>query len=96
MAFVDQLALSRDENFIGRVQVAIVKAAIAIQNGDPGVGNHAGRAALAYAVLLNPEHYARLMAAGVANNPVVTAGSTDADIELTVNSLWNAYTGPQG
>jgi len=96
MTFVDQFALLRDETFVGRVQVAIVKAAIAIQNEDPSVSNHAARSALAYAVLLNPEHYARLMAVGVANNPVITALSTDADIEFTVNALWNAYTGPQG
>ena len=91
MSFKDQLGVAQNGDFIRRVQMAIIKSALAIQAEDPATANHAQRSALAYKVLHEPEAYAPKFAMGVATNPVITAASEDADIEFTVNSMWDAY-----
>lgn len=95
MAFRDQYDLARDPIFVQRVQVGIVKSAIAVQNEGNDTEGHVARASFAYQVLLNPENYARLIAQGVATNDVITEASSDSDIEFTINSMWNAYSNVQ-
>lgn len=92
MAFTDQYTLAQDVTFRGRIQVAVVKSAIAVQAESPsGVPNHSARAALAASVLHDPTGYAALFAQGVVTNGSITEASPDGDLEFTVNSMWDAY-----
>lgn len=93
MGFSEQHALATDEEFIKRVKMAMVKSAIYIANEDTATAGHAQRAQYAQAALANPESAARNMAYGVASNAVISAESSDSDIEFTINSVWNAYAG---
>ncbi len=55
---------------------------------------HEVRAALANRILIDPGSIGRLFAVAVAsdpNNAGITTASTDADIQFTVNSLFNAF-----
>ena len=90
MSFRDQLGIAQDGDFIRRVQMAIITAAIEIQAEDPATVNHVQRSALAHQVLHSPEAFASKFAMGVATG-FITAASVDADIQYTVNSVWNAY-----
>jgi len=93
MAFNNQMELAMAPSFVIRVQGAMVKSAIAVAAEDPATEGHVTRVQWATQVLRDPQHYAARMAYGVAANPAITADSTDADIEFTVNSVWNAYAG---
>lgn len=93
MGFKEQYALTLNSNFIMQVMMAVIKSAIAVANEDPATPGHAQRAHYAQAALANPESVARCMALGVASNPVISAESSDNDIEFTVNSIFNAYAG---
>jgi hypothetical protein len=93
MSFVEQVTLAEEPEFKRRVQGAMVKSAIFVSSEDPATAGHATRVQWATQVLRDPAHYAARMAFGVAANPAITADSTDADIEFTVNSVWNAYAG---
>ena len=97
MAALDQYNLSHDLAFnqpielIRRVQMLMQKSAIAVAAEDPATANHAARVTFGNKVLMNPSGYAELMAQGVVSGGIITAASSDSDIEFTVNSLWNAY-----
>ena len=93
MSFSEQVNLAMTPAFMQRVQGAIVKSAIAVSSEDPTTDAHTTRVQWAAQVLRDPAHYAARMAFGVVANPAITAVSTDADIEFTVNSVWNAYAG---
>ena len=92
--FTDQYDLATNNGFIKRVGMAMVKAAVAVC-AETYTDDTPARATWATQVLRDPEHYARKMAFGVARNNVITVESSDADIEFTVNSIWNAYAGVQ-
>jgi hypothetical protein len=96
----DQNTLSKDPSFVGRVQSALVTAALAVIAEAETTADHAARASYARAVLSSPASYAALMAIGVATNAQVTADAgspasqanvTDADIVGAIVSLWNPY-----
>ena len=93
MSFRDNTELAQFAPFVARVQAAMVKAAIAVSSEDPSTEAHSTRVQWATQVLRDPAHYAARMAFGVAANPIITAESSDSDIEFTVNSVWNAYAG---
>ena len=93
MSFAEQINLAITPAFVARVQAAMVKAAIAVSSEDPSTEAHSTRVQWATQVLRDPAHYAARMAFGVAANPIITAESSDSDIEFTVNSVWNAYAG---
>ena len=89
--FTDQLGLAQNGDFVRRVQMAAVKAAIAVQAEDVATANHAERSAWAYQVLHGPEGVAPKIAMAAATSVVLTIDSPDADIEFTVNAMWNAF-----
>lgn len=93
MSFADQYNLGRDVSFIAKVQMAIIKSAIAIRAEDPETADHAKRDILAKRVLEQPDNWAHNFALGVVSNAAITTEATDGDIEFTVNSIWNAYAG---
>lgn len=87
---VREIAVNQDH--IATVQVAIIKAALDISAEAPETPNHANRASLARSVLLNPEHYAKLMVWAVALTAVDTK---DAGVLGSVAGVWNAYAGEE-
>lgn len=93
MAYIDQYTLAQDPTFRSRVEMAMIIAAIQISAEDPTTEYHQQRAQYAQACLANPVSCAANFALGVASNPVITAQSSDSDIQFTVNSQWNAYAG---
>ncbi|MBP8291464.1 MAG: hypothetical protein KAX65_01750 [Caldilineaceae bacterium] len=93
MTLTEQYNLASNSDFIKRVTMAMINAAIAISNEGAGAANHALRARHAARVLNEPGNFAPGFALGVASNPVVTAESTDSDIQFTVNSNWDAFAG---
>lgn len=99
MAFIDQAALARNEDFIKRVRVALCKACIAVCSeayggaGQPSAAQHNKRAEWGTATLRDPDPVAIQAAWGVTSNAAITAQSTDSDIEFQVNSMFDAYAG---
>lgn len=93
MAFLDQYTLANDAEFINRVEMAMVKSALAVCAESDTTPNHAARAQWGTQVLRDPNFYAGRVVYGVTSNPVITAQSSDSDIEFTVNSDWDAYAG---
>lgn len=87
---VREIAVNQDH--IATVQVAAVRAALDIAAEAPATLNHANRVTLARNVLLNPEHYAKLMIWAVAQ---VAANTSDAAILSAVAGVWNAYAGEE-
>jgi hypothetical protein len=93
MSFTTIWEQSVNSSFICQVQVAIVKAAIAISAEAPETANHTNRAAYALAVLRSPGSYAANMALGIATDATVQATPTDDAIYNAVAGQWNAYAG---
>lgn len=94
----DIYTLAHRSSFRERVQAAAVKAAVDVAAETPDQGERSRlRRALAARVLENREgiDYAALFALPVAANPVITAGSSDNDIQFTVNSIWDAMAGAE-
>lgn len=87
---VRDIAVNQDH--IATVQVAITQAALNIASENPATPNHANRASLARSVLLNPEHYAKLMVWAVA---LTAADTKDAGVLGSVGAIWNAYAGEE-
>lgn len=91
MGLFEQAELVKDEVFRARVQVAVVKAAVAVMAEDDATENHANRVAFAGYALINPEPVKWKMIWGVVTNGAVTEAASDGDIEFTVNSMWDGY-----
>lgn len=106
MAYADQYALGQDATFRGRVAVAIIRTAFAIQAEDagqlaapagyPGATDalHALRSRLSHAAVNDLETYAARFAVAVAADPNtsgITGASSDSDIQFTVGLLWNTF-----
>ena len=76
---------------------AVLNAANAVINEDPGTANHANRLVWAQAALASREGLSAAadeMFVGVCSNPTIqTTGNdaTDNDIQFVVNSLVNSY-----
>jgi hypothetical protein len=85
---------SVDADFVNRVKVALVEAAIGIASEKPVVPNHANRVAQARAVLMDPDGHARRCALGVATDAAVQEQpGNDQLIANAVQAQWNAYAG---
>jgi hypothetical protein len=92
----DIFLLARRSSFVERIQAAIAKAAVAVAAEAPQEGERPRlRRALSAKVLENSEEYAPRFALAVATNAVITQGSSDSDIEFTVNSMWDAIAGAE-
>jgi len=93
MSFLTQAALAADPTFIARVAQAAATAAKNVMAEAANTNGHVLRTNMANQVLRSPSSWGSLIAIGVATNPTITGASTDGDIEFTVNSLWDAYSG---
>lgn len=91
--FAQIYAVSKVNDNIARVEVAIVKAAIAISSEAINTVNHINRVMLCQRVLHDPDRWSNLMAIGVATNDTVQTSPTDQNIYDAVFAMWNAYAG---
>lgn len=96
MAYADQATLAADDTFRGRIRDAVMTAAVAIM-GEAKTTDDAvfgKRQALAEQMMTSggASHLEAFTWAVVANN-AISAGSTDDDIQFTVNSVWDDVAG---
>lgn len=95
--FPDSADLAVNPSFVRRVTVAMVTAAIAVaqeaQEPSPGTDYWRLRRALSVNVLQDPDAWAPKFSWAVAVNTVVTAESSDSDVQWTVNSVWASMAG---
>jgi hypothetical protein len=85
--------ICKNNEYLCKVEVASVKAAIQISAEADTVTNHTNRLLLAHAVLMSPEQYSKLFINGIANDSTVQTSPTDANILAAVLSNWDAYAG---
>lgn len=90
--------LAEDVVFRGKVEVAIVKAALAISGEATTVNPTVDleRHKLASSVIISRASLIGVFAFACVANGALTASSTDADVEFTVNSVWNDVAGLSG
>lgn len=94
MSYQDKAQLATFPPFVGRVQVAMMKAAVDVAAEKPKQGEvYRLRRALAVNVLSDPAGFAARFAWAVITNPVIELTSTDQDLQVTVNSVWNSIAG---
>ena len=93
MAFIDQIALSTDQNFRNRCKIAMIVSAQNVAAEATSTANHVSREALAKAIENNPDAYVMAFTLGVVANPAITTASIDSDISFTVNSIFNGMAG---
>jgi hypothetical protein len=80
--------------FLRRVTAAAIHAAVDVgAEAFDGTQYRIARRALALNVFGDTDIWGARFAWGVAANPVITAESSDGDIQFTVNSLWDALAG---
>lgn len=92
MTLQSQSDVAYQPSFQARVMQAMVTAAVAIQAESTGTSNHTNRANYAKLVLNAPQQYVFAFAQGVASQGQDN-NATDATIQNTVNSIWNALAG---
>jgi hypothetical protein len=100
MAFADQYDLARPgataDAFEKRVFEAMMTAAHQIVGEDQGSmtgTNHKKRHDLAHAILNAPDEHIQNFKDSVVTNASITAASTDADVQFTVNSNFGDIAG---
>lgn len=91
--YTSQAALAVDVAFQARVKIAAYNAAINITSESTNATNHARRTNFAQAYAQNPDMYVAKLAFGVAADPTILAGATDAAIQNRVNAIWDTYAG---
>jgi hypothetical protein len=97
-------AIAKAPDFIARIQYAICKAAVDVSSESTNTPGHEKRAACAQRMLTGSYSWDYVCLA-VITNPSIAAGATavptdgngynipDGDIQFTVNSMWNAFSG---
>jgi len=97
MALSDQYTLAVTVGFIQKVEIALVKAAVAVMAEAENTLDHSFRRSYAARVLANPADEAALMTIGIVTNATIAAtaptgaSATDSDIQFTVESMFTAY-----
>lgn len=94
MTLAEQYTAANDQTFANRIGQAMCKAAVAVQAEAVNTVNHTNRANFATLALRDPERYQPAVARAVVTNAGITStAATDGDIEFTVNSMWDAFSG---
>lgn len=97
MTFSVQQTFLADAAQVDRVRQALVKAAIAVMAEATNTAHHSQRIAYAFYILNNSVVAGDEMSKGVATSSGITVldadHPSDADIEFTVNSMFDAYAG---
>jgi hypothetical protein len=92
-----QAQLLRNAVSLDQIAGSLLSAASQIANEAPTTANHANRAALANAILLNPAGRASLFAPGLLTNATIAAAAatpdaiSDSDVDFVVASLFDVY-----
>jgi hypothetical protein len=89
----ERSTLGADPTFRARCQSAALQAATDVMAEPPDTHGHEERTAYANKVLLNPSLQSQAIAFGVAAAPAIHEASTDSDVQFTINSLWDAWSG---
>ena len=94
MTLTEQYAAANNPTFANRIGQAMCKAAVAVQAEAVNTVNHTNRANFAMLVLRDPERYQPAYARAIVTNAGITStAASDNDIEFTVNSMWDAFSG---
>lgn len=97
MTYAIQVTFLADVGQVSRIRQALVKAAVAVMAEPANTAHHSQRIAYAFYILNNSTVAGEEMAKGVATSPGITVldsdHPSDADIEFTVNSMFDAYAG---
>ena len=99
MDFLGQIELAENGEFQARVRQAVITAAVVILTDDrpdntpQAIDLHKKRAALASKILTDPLSSQRAWSYAIVSNVAIDEGSTDSDIQWTVNAMWNAMAG---
>jgi len=94
--YADQYALGETPAFQQRVQVAVATAAVNVMaETKSGLTDsvYAKRSALAKRVVTGLQAYVAVFSRLVVTNVAISVGSTDNDIQFTVNSMWSHVAG---
>lgn len=95
MAYLDIIRLSREEQLVERLTVAVAKTAWYIASEDAGTANHDLRMALvAYAGPTNADYRRFAEQCTVyllAQNAGITINSSDADLDTALAGIWTGY-----
>lgn len=85
--------LSRSVEFRQRIEYLAIKSAIAVVNEDAGTANHAARLVFAKKILGGTAPIGEIALAVMTNSTIASEGnaSSDADLEFTINSIFNAF-----
>lgn len=92
MTLLSQSDIAYQPTFQAKVLQAMVTAAINVQAELTSTANHQNRALYAKAILNAPQQYVLAFALGAVSQ-LIDNTATDATIQTTVNSLWNAFAG---
>lgn len=95
MSFESSYDDATNVTFRHRVTMAILKAAQSVASEATGAYPNAytKRQSLAYRVKNQAAAIADLFAFSICSGGIVTAQSSDSDIEFTVNAQWDAWAG---
>jgi len=95
MAYLDIIRLSREEQLVERLTVAVAKTAWYIAAEDEQAADHALRMALvAYAGPTNADYRRFAEQCTVyllAQNAGITVNSSDADLDTALAGIWTGY-----
>jgi len=103
MATYDTMeTIANQTSFLRRVRYSMKKAAVAVMAEDAGTASHAERVVYAKTVLDGTASVQEYASAAVTNATITTNGditagplfgTSDSDLEFTVNSMFNAMAG---
>lgn len=99
MTLLEQSELAENGEFQARVRQAAITAAVAVvaarpDNTPQAISAHAKRVEWARRVLNDPTSYQRALAMSVTSNPGLSGAlAPDADIQYTVNSMLDSWSG---
>src|SRR3954466_3112459 len=99
MTYLDQASLASNADFQLKVKVAIATAATQVAGeakASLSDAVYAKRQALAIDVLRESARWVERWAWAIVSNAAITSGSSDSDIQFTVNSMWNDLAGVTG
>lgn len=91
MSYQSQSALLSDQVFMQRLRLAIQATAINVQGEPTSTTFHSQRSGFAMWCLKNPDAATNTMAAAVISDDATGSATTDANLQVRVANIWNAY-----
>lgn len=91
MAFSDDFQLLSDQEFVGRVTIAIVNAALGVMAENKTVAGHDLRVAFAEQILRAPDQMTNVVIFGIVAGQGFTKNVSDAALTARINAIFNLY-----